>query len=133
MKPKSNGSKKRPWLKWAVGGVLAGAIAFALYHFARTNPDAWFGYTLEGVDLGDFAFFTMMCIPLPDPLALILQIKPGQVANSHRSGRRARCPEISLPGRPSRRRGHQLCDDWSAIAALTTAHAGAGRAFNAGQ
>jgi membrane protease YdiL (CAAX protease family) len=62
------------------GAILLSAVAFALYHFVRTKPDAWVGYTLEGVDLGDFAFFTLAGVYL----AMIYVIRGfGLVVGTH--------------------------------------------------
>jgi membrane protease YdiL (CAAX protease family) len=60
--------------------IVLSALAFALYHFVKTKPDSWIGYTLEGVDLGDFAFFTLAGVYL----AMIYVIRGfGLVVGTH--------------------------------------------------
>ncbi len=56
------------------------AVAFALYHFMRANPDAWVGFTLDGFDWGRFAFYTLAGVYL----ALIYVMRGfGIVAGAH--------------------------------------------------
>lgn len=60
--------------------ILLTSLAFAFYHFVKTKPDTWIGYTMEGVDWGNFAFFTLAGVYL----AMIYVIRGfGLVVSSH--------------------------------------------------
>jgi Type II CAAX prenyl endopeptidase Rce1-like len=60
--------------------IALSAVAFSLYHFVQMNPQTWVGFTIENVDWGRFAFYTLAGVYL----ALIYVIRGfGMVVGTH--------------------------------------------------